>query len=148
MNNAENIKNLIELSAQHPDLPILAMVDGEIVCDDSYGRWLGSIGSVEIGEYVCYDDHFIDDREEFMECFYDYNDEELCEKFDYNPRINEFALKNGSCTQEQFDRNKLKEKKLDAYLEEVADRAFRSAIFVNIDVPDECDWNDFEEGVD
>ena len=35
-----NIQTLIDLAKEHPDLPIVAMVDGEIVCGDDYCRWL------------------------------------------------------------------------------------------------------------
>lgn len=46
-----------------------------------------------LGEFVLYNDRFIDDREEFKEQFYDYNDDELCKKFGYEPCINEYSLK-------------------------------------------------------
>jgi len=32
------------------------LVDGEIVCDDSYGYWMGSIGKARVDEYVLPDD--------------------------------------------------------------------------------------------
>lgn len=145
MNITENIQKLITLATEHPELPVIAMVDGEIVMDDSYSRWVGYFGSVELGEYVFYDDRFIDDREEFKEVFYDYNDDELCEKFKYEPRINECSLEYGHCTQEQFNENKENEKKLEEYLNELAERAFEKAIIVNIDLPN--DIEQFEEGV-
>lgn len=63
MNITENIQKLITLAADHPELPIIAMVDGEVVGDDSYSRWVGYFGSVELGEFVLYNDRFIDDRE-------------------------------------------------------------------------------------
>lgn len=94
MKIAENIQKLICLAKEHPELPIIAMVDGEIVGDDC-GRWVGDFGSVELGEYVSYNERLFDDREEFKEQFYDYNDDELCKKFGYEPCINEYSLKNG-----------------------------------------------------
>lgn len=145
MNITENIQKLITLATEHPELPIIAMVDGEIVGDDSYHRWVGYFGSVELGEYVLYDDRFIDDREEFKEEYYDYNDDELCEKFGYEPGINEYTLKNGHCTKKRYEENKENEKRLKAYLDEVAERAFKAAIIVNIDLPDDIET--FEEGV-
>lgn len=39
LNITENIQKLITLAADHPELPIIAMVDGEVVGDDSYSRW-------------------------------------------------------------------------------------------------------------
>lgn len=145
MNITENIRKLITLATEHPELPIIAMVDGEIVGDDSYHRWVGYFGSVELGEYVLYDDRFIDDREEFKEEYYDYNDDELCEKFGYEPGINEYTLKNGHCTKKRYEENKENEKRLEAYLDEVAERAFKAAIIVNINLPDDIET--FEEGV-
>lgn len=141
----DSIQKLVDLAKEHPDLPIVAMVDGEIVGGDDYGRWLGSVGNVELGEYVLFDDRFIDDREEFKEKYYDYNDDELCEKFGYEPGINEYTLKNGHCTRKRYEENKENEKRLEAYLDEVAERAFKAAIIVNIDLPDDIET--FEEGV-
>lgn len=40
----ERLNELLKLCAENPDLPVICAVDGEIVCDDSYGWWLGSIG--------------------------------------------------------------------------------------------------------
>lgn len=50
MNN--NITELLRLVKENPDLPILPMVDGEIVCGDEYGRWVGSFGKCRVDEYV------------------------------------------------------------------------------------------------
>ena len=140
----DNIQKLVDLAKKHPELPIIAIVDGEIVGDDNYCRWLGSVGNVELGEYVLFKDHFIDDREELKEQYYDYNDDELCEKFGYEPGINAYTLKNGHCTRKRYEENKENEKRLEAYLDEVADRAFKAAIIVNIDIPNEIEQ--FEEG--
>lgn len=46
------LKELLELIKQRPDLPIIPMVDSEIVCDDSCSRWMGSWGSAEITKYI------------------------------------------------------------------------------------------------
>lgn len=131
----KNIARLIELATENPDLPIVAMVDGEIVGDD-YGMWLGSFGDVRVGEYVLYDDRFIEDREEFTECYYDRNDDILCEKFKYDPCIHEYSVKLGKHTQAQYKENKKHEAELNKYLGEVAEKAFRKAIIVNIVLPD------------
>ena len=40
----ERLNELLKLCAENPDLPVICSVDSEIVCDDSYGWWLGSIG--------------------------------------------------------------------------------------------------------
>lgn len=43
-------KELLRLIKEYPDLPVVPMVDYEVVGDD-YGRWLGSWGRSEIAEY-------------------------------------------------------------------------------------------------
>lgn len=42
-----NIKELLKLIKQHPDLPIVAMVESEVVADD-YGYWMGEWGNVQL----------------------------------------------------------------------------------------------------
>ena len=44
----ENTKNLLELIQQNPDLPIVPMVDAEIVNGDDWGRWMGSFGAARV----------------------------------------------------------------------------------------------------
>lgn len=51
-------QEFLRLVQENPDLPIVPMVNGELVCDDGYNYWLGSFGSSEINEWVCVDDHF------------------------------------------------------------------------------------------
>lgn len=48
-------QNLLKILSENPDLPILCMVDYEICGDDSCRRWAGSIGEVEIKEYISLD---------------------------------------------------------------------------------------------
>ena len=48
----ENTKNLLELIQQNPDLPIVPMVDAEIVNGDDWGRWMGSFGAARVDEYL------------------------------------------------------------------------------------------------
>lgn len=47
----KNREELFKLIQEHPDLPIVPMVDYEIIGDDC-GRWIGSWGSCYIGEYI------------------------------------------------------------------------------------------------
>ena len=110
------------------------MVDYEIV-GDGYGRWLGAFGYAYVGEYTLYDDRFYDDREEFKERYYDNNDEDLEERFGYNPRINDFTVAQNKYTALDLEINTFNEKRLEEYLNEVADEYFTKAIIVNIDLP-------------
>ena len=45
--SSDYIKDLLELVKENPDLPVVPIVDQEIVCDDSYTWWLGSWGRCE-----------------------------------------------------------------------------------------------------
>lgn len=54
----ENIKELVRLASENPDLPIMAFVDGEI-CGDDMRRWCAEIGSCYIDEYII-DDYYGD----------------------------------------------------------------------------------------
>jgi hypothetical protein len=51
---------------ENPDLPVVPMVDGEIVGDDGCNRWLGAWGSSYIGEYLVGEEqvHFRDDDDQ------------------------------------------------------------------------------------
>lgn len=42
---------LFKLMRENPELPVVPMVDSEIVADDGYARWMGAWGSASIGEY-------------------------------------------------------------------------------------------------
>ena len=46
-----NIEMLLNLIKENPDLPIVPMVDGDVVGDDSYQNWLGAWGKSEVTEY-------------------------------------------------------------------------------------------------
>lgn len=54
MNRAEreNREKLFKLMQENPDLPVVAMVDAEIVAGDDFGRWMGSWGNAQIDEYL------------------------------------------------------------------------------------------------
>lgn len=61
-NVKENREELFRLMQENPELPVVPVVDYEIVADDS-GRWLGSWGSSYIGEYLIGEEqvHFRED---------------------------------------------------------------------------------------
>ena len=121
----------LKLVKKNPTLPIVPMVDCEVVGgEDCY--WVGSFGSASVGEYTCYDDRFFDDREEFKERYYENNDEGLCEKFNFVPCMSEAK----GYTKEQIEANKKNEKRLEEYLEKIANEYFTKAIIVYINLPD------------
>ena len=51
MPEKENQKKLFQLMREHPELPVIPMVDGEIPGDDS-GYWLGAWGHATLEEYL------------------------------------------------------------------------------------------------
>ena len=137
----DNIKELLELINENPELPIICMVDSDIVSED-YGRWMAQIGWSVIGEFATYNERFYDDREEFTEDYYDHNDEILDERFGYNPLMS-YPDAQKRYLKADIEANKEAEARLDKYLDEVADRAFTKAILVYIDTPDEIE--EFED---
>lgn len=48
-----NTDKLIRLIKENPGLPVVPVVDGEIVGDDSYQYWLGHFGRSEVKGYYC-----------------------------------------------------------------------------------------------
>lgn len=129
MNHIENLLNLIR---ENPTLPVVPMVDCEVVGDDG-GRWMGAFGYADVGEYALYNERFYQDRDDFKEDYYDFNDDEICERFNYAPYINEVTVAMGRFTQEQLKENKLYERLVEEYLDKMADEYFVKAIIVNID---------------
>lgn len=127
-------KEFLKLVAENPDLPIVPMVYYDVV-GDGCGRWMGAFGRAYVGEYALYGDRYYDDRDEFKERYYDMNDETLEEKFEYNPRINNFTVSQNKYTKLDLEINTFNEKRLEEYLDKVADEYFTKAIIVNIDLP-------------
>lgn len=128
----EEFLNLIK---ENPTLPIVPMVDYEIV-GDAWGRLMGSFGHSYVGEYAIYKDEYFEDREEFKEKYYDWNCDELCERFSYEPCINEFSVRRREYTVEQLEENDKNMKFLEEYLDKVAEEHFVKAIIVYIDLPE------------
>lgn len=66
----ENVKTLLNLVKENPDLPIVPMVESEVVAGDDYTTWLGSFGKAEIdhvwnnGERIYFMNH---DYEELIQ---------------------------------------------------------------------------------
>ena len=50
--NPENTKAFVELVKSHPELPIVPIVDSEVVADDGYAWWIASFGVSRVGKYV------------------------------------------------------------------------------------------------
>lgn len=128
-----NSKKFLHIAIENPDLPIVALVDNEVVGDDT-GYWLGDVARVEVGEYAIYEDRYYTDREEFAERYYDHNSEELCERFNFDPQIEHIKNK-GMVTVEMKRTNKLNGKKIDKYIKQQAESLFRKAIILVVTSP-------------
>ncbi len=128
------MQELIKLVQENPDLPIIALVHGE-VCGDDNGYWLGHCSSASVELVGCIGERYYTDLEEFMEVYYDRHAEELCEKFKYSPRCCAVAVERGEYTQEQLAANCLAEEELDNYLKEIASQYMIKAIVMYVDLP-------------
>ena len=53
----DNLKELFKLIEKHPDLPIVAMVDSDVVADDCYCYWLGEWGKCEVDKYIVHENY-------------------------------------------------------------------------------------------
>ena len=132
----DKIQLLLQLIKENSDLPVIPMVYYEVV-DGDYNRWMGSIGDCYVGEYAILNERYYEDRDEFEEDYYDYNQEEINEQFGYNPCIRKTHVDIGQITKEEYELNETANKKIDEYLEAIADKYFKKAIIVNIDLPEE-----------
>lgn len=54
-----NREKLFRLMRENPDLPVVPMVDSEVVADDSYSYWMGYWGCVELSGYILTDDRVL-----------------------------------------------------------------------------------------
>ena len=138
MNDA---KKFVELVAENPELPIVAMVNGDI-CHEYGMYWVGAFSAASIELVGIIGDRWYDDIEDFKEVYYDKYSEELCEKFNYNPRCCTASVERGEYTQEQFAINCLAEEELDLYLDDMVVKYMRRCIVVYIDEPDMTEWKE------
>lgn len=54
----ENIKEILKLIEEHPDLPVIPMVGQDIVAD-SFGEWTAEVGEAEVRKICIYEDAVI-----------------------------------------------------------------------------------------
>lgn len=57
---------IIKLIEENPDLPVVPMIDSEVVADDSYTYWIGKWGRCKVTEYYLGNEmvHFRNEDEE------------------------------------------------------------------------------------
>lgn len=96
-NQKEKLEELFRLVKENPDLPILPMVDSEIVADDGYSRWTASWGSAYVEEYIIGNEKVWfkndkDAKEVLNDCvggidFYEMDEEKINEEYENLPWI-------------------------------------------------------------
>lgn len=120
-------QRLARLITNHPDLPVIPMVDWEI-CAIPEGRWMGSIGKSCITEYIWQPDNY-----EGEPCLlYRYKAHELVDALaeDAETRIN---------TEDEAEKEQAYEAARQQAWKTVNEREWRRAIFVNIDLPEDLE---------
>jgi len=82
----EKNKELLKLIEENPDLPIVPMVDAEVIGDDS-GYWLGSWQGAYISKYILHEHYgvvFYDEKDldivDIFEKFFDYEERGIDEE--------------------------------------------------------------------
>jgi len=75
----EYLESMFKLIKENPDLPIIPMVDSQIVVDEGFCSWMGSWGRSHIDEYYKSDERIYfksEDEEELIQDTIDNFDEE------------------------------------------------------------------------
>lgn len=114
----EHEQKLRELIIANPDLPVIFMVNSDVIVDDSYANWLASMNYVKVGEYCCYRTRYYDDRNDLEEEYYVDHEDEL--KY-------------------------LKDNEIDMIIKERTSSWWRKAIIVYVDVPSDEEANDHDQ---
>lgn len=60
----QNREELFKLMQEHPDLPVVPMVDEEVVADDSCSWWMGSWGRSQIQRYISTEERIYFDNDD------------------------------------------------------------------------------------
>lgn len=61
-----NVEKLIQLIKENPELPVIPMVETEVVPDDCYSWWLAAFGKAEVSDFYVSDEKVYTDREELV----------------------------------------------------------------------------------
>ena len=134
-------KKFVDLVAANPELPIVAMVNGDICFDDNM-YWMGAFSAASIELIGLLGERYYDDVDDFKEAYYDKYSDELCEKFNYDPRCCAINVDRGLYTQEQFAINCLAEEELELYLNDMVKKYMKKCIAVYVDTPDLTTWEE------
>ncbi len=53
-----NVKRFIELVKLHPELPVIPMVETEVIPSDEFSSWIAGFGKSEVKEFVFYEMYY------------------------------------------------------------------------------------------
>lgn len=139
------VREFIDIVSKNPDQPVVPIVDGE-VCSEDYAQLRASFGTCRVGEIASFFGRCYTDRELFKEDYFCYHDDELLERFRYDPALQiKQNRERRNISKEEADANDAAEKALEEYLETIASRAFKRAILVYIDTPEDLEITPYEE---
>lgn len=81
MQGKRRTKRFLGLVKEHPDLPIIPVVDGAVVSEDKCAAFIGEFGASRIGEFLEYDGVAYDNRGDFIADWQNnhHNDAEFCD---------------------------------------------------------------------
>ncbi len=130
----ETISRLADLVKSYPGLPVICVLPGKTFKERTTEQ-LASVGSCRVGEFARWGDEVYTDRCEFMSDYWLNYDEPLGERFGYDQDADLPGMRR-AYTAEQLEANAAAKKKLEAYLEGIADKLFRRAIIIDVDAYD------------
>lgn len=126
----KNSQRLFDLMKENPDLPVIPLIQGDIVCDDDLS--IGNLGASQISDYAVVNGELCLDKREYVDAKFKENIHDLCESFNYNPDINRYTFAKGRYTKEQYESNLESRKKINEHLEKLAEQEMKKVIFVCI----------------
>jgi hypothetical protein len=115
-----------------PELPVYCLVDNRDATEQLC-RWDGNIRKSEVAVCAFYNGEVYFDRDEFKEGYYDSKTLSLDAMFGYVWWIDE-RYEDDGYSKEEIEANKVAKKKLDEYLDGIADEYFKKGIIVHIDL--------------
>lgn len=83
----KNLQELLGMMQEHPELPVIPMVDSEIVCDDGYSWWSAAWGYAHRAKICVAQEHIVEyDESDLWDTFesvgFDYDDCGITDEMD------------------------------------------------------------------
>ena len=100
LSDRDIIKKLVKLSDEHPNLPIITLVDTEVVADLGHTWWLSRIYSVNLDKYFVGDEYvYLYSLSEYDDIFWDdaISAKEADRRFEELPWIDAIVVRVGLC---------------------------------------------------